>query len=444
MKRVPITLRLTAAFAAATIVVLVGAGWFIYARLRDDFDDSIDATLDARWRAAATLFASSGEIAGFPLEDPEESFIQVIDGSGRMVEQLGQAATPALDGDRAAAVAEPTEFETRLPGIDGTSRILAAPATDEGRRIIVVGQSLGDRDEALRDLIISFALGGPVAVVVAAIAGYGLARSAFASVEMMRATATQLSLTGDGRRLPVPAARDEIRRLATTLNDMIERLEAAFVREQRFVADASHELRTPIAVIRTELESAWRAEPHGNDSRESLRAAIDECDSLSQLADDLLIIARAIDGDLPLSSEPTFVRSLLDEVRTRFVDRAAGHGRAIDLDAADVEVVCDRLRVRQALSNLIDNALRHGRGTITVRADADESSVHIDVIDEGDGFPPDIAAHAFERFARGAAARAIDGAGLGLAIVDTIARAHGGSTRIVGRAPTTVRLSLPR
>ena len=168
--------------------------------------------------------------------------------------------------------------------MDGTTRILAQPATVAGgaEAIAVAGRSLEDRDETLSGLLASFAIGGPLAVLLASLAGYGLATVGLAPVEAMRRRAEEISLERPDD--PAPAAQgahDEVRRLGETLNEMLDRLRASFERERRFVADASHELRTPIAVVKTELETACARSDVGPAARESLVAAVEECDRWS-------------------------------------------------------------------------------------------------------------------------------------------------------------------
>ena len=222
----------------------------------------------------------------------------------------------------------------------------------------------------------------------------------------MRRRAAEVSLSNDDERLPLPAAHDEIRRLGETLNDMLDRLRGSFERERQFVADASHELRTPVAVIKTELEGALRTGDYGPHVREALVAAVEECDHLAQMADDLLIIARAGEGELPVRREAVVVSALFEGVREHFIDRATQHGRAIRIELPrPVEVRADALRLGQALGNLVDNALRYGAGDIVLRARRAPGGVVLEVSDQGPGFAPDIAGRAFERFARGDGAR---------------------------------------
>jgi signal transduction histidine kinase len=260
----------------------------------------------------------------------------------------------------------------------------------------------------------------------------------------MRRRAQEVSLGSGHERLPLPAAHDEIRRLGETLNEMLDRLRGSFERERRFVADASHELRTPLAVIKAELEGMLRGAGPDPQVREALVAALEECDHLAQLAEDLLVVARTGEGELPVRPEPLEVRELLDRVRRRFADRARERGRGIQVDVDDGQLVyADELRLGQALGNLVDNALRYGGGEVVLRSRRAGSGSEVEVSDQGEGFGTDFADRAFERFARGDRARTRSGTGLGLSIVRAIAEAHGGRAELVPGAGATVRIWLP-
>jgi signal transduction histidine kinase len=438
MRRLPIRLRLTAAFAAATLLVLAGTGLFVYLRLKSDLNESVTAALKSR----AAAVASTHDAAAGAVGDPEEAFAQVLDAKGRLVDSANGPRWPVLSQAELhrAAAGKRVLVERYVPGIDGTPRLLARRA---GADVVVVGQSLGDRDETLSGLVTSFAVGGPIAVLVASLLGYGLATAGLRPVEAMRLRARQVSLSGGDDTLPLPAAHDEIRRLGETLNEMLERLRGSFERERRFVADASHELRTPVAVIKTELEGALRSGGSDPAVTAALSAAVEECDHLAQLAEDLLVVARSGDGELPLRRETVDAGELLERVRQRFGDRADRAGRAIRLERGqDVWLDADPLRLQQAVGNLVDNALRHGEGEIVLRSAARNGLVELSVSDAGSGFPAGFEGRAFERFARGDGARTRGGSGLGLAIVKTIAEAHGGSAEIVPGAGATVRISL--
>jgi signal transduction histidine kinase len=282
-------------------------------------------------------------------------------------------------------------------------------------------------DKAIDNLATLLLIGGPVALLLASLAGYWAAGSALRPVEAMRRRAAAISTSGPEERLPVPAAKDELQRLGQTLNEMLGRLEVTLERERRFVDDASHELRTPLALHKTELELALR---HGG-SEEELRAAIasglEEIDRLAQLAEDLLVVARSEEGKLAIALEPLPVTDLFATVSERFRARVSESGRPLVVDGgAGLVVEGDRLRLEQALTNMVDNALRHGGGEVRIWASENGNRIKLHVGDRGAGFPPEFVAQAFERFSRADAARGRGGSGLGLAIVETIAFAHGG------------------
>jgi signal transduction histidine kinase len=310
---------------------------------------------------------------------------------------------------------------------------------------LVVGASLEDRDEALNELLAQLLVVGPLALLLASAAGYFLATAALRPVEEMRREAAEISGDAAGRRLPLPRAPDEIRRLGETLNAMLGRLQDSLARERRFVADASHELRTPLALLQTELELALRRTRTPGELEEALRSARDEVDRLARLAEDLLVLARLDEGRLRLRTSEVPARELLEAVARRFDSRAAAEGRALEVEADPVSFPGDRLRLEQALGNLVDNALRHGRGTVRLAAETHDGEVDLRVADEGPGFADDVLPVAFERFTREDEARGNGASGLGLAIVDAIARAHGGSAQAANQPDggAMVTLALP-
>jgi signal transduction histidine kinase len=434
VSRLPIRLRLTAAFALAMTVVLVATGVVVYGRLRDDLTAAVDGGLTAR---------ADGAEPAAPAGDPEEAFGEILAVDGGVVRRSGRIRGVALDeAERRRAARRVVVTERSVPGIEGTARVRARPGASG--RVIVVGQSLQDRDDALAGLVRAFALGGPLAVLLASGLGYVLAAAGLRPVEAMRRRAAEVSLRDAGERLPLPAARDEVRRLGETLNAMLARLRGALEHERQFVAEASHELRTPIAVVKTELEGALRAGDHGPRTQAGLVAALEEADNLARLAEDLLVLARAGDGELPVRAEPVDVPVLLETVRREASGRAQAAGRGIEVAAtAGLRVEADPLRLRQALGNLVDNALRHGSGAITLEARETTGGVELAVGDEGPGIPPGLSGRAFERFTRGEDARGRDGAGLGLAIVRAVAAAHGGHAGLDPGRPARVVLWLP-
>ncbi len=448
IRRLPVRWRLTLAFALAMAIVLVVVGVFLRASLEDQLDDGVNTSLSARADELAALTAQGGSL-GAPaqrrLSELEDGFAQVLDARGAVAD----ASSPLLDAPlldaaevrRAAAGSVRVDREA-VPGADGPARLLARPAGDDGR-IVVVGASLEDRDEAVAELTGLLLVAGPIALLAASLLGYLLAATALRPVEAMRARAGEISGARSGERLPLPEARDELRRLGQTLNAMLERIDAALARERAFVADAGHELRTPVAILKAEIELALAGDRSPQELRAALASAREETDRLARLADDLLVLARADEGGLPIHPEPVAAADVLEAVAARFAARASAEGRSVEVDAEPgATLVADRLRVEQAVTNLVDNALRHGAGAVVVRARRAGEAIELSVEDAGDGVPPEDAEEVFGRFVRGPSADG-RGAGLGLAIVRAIARAHGGDARLQatpGGAAAVIRL----
>jgi two-component system, OmpR family, sensor kinase len=415
MSRLPIRARLSLVFAAAMALVLAALGTFVYLQVRSSLDEQLAARLHAQADAAA---------AGSPVEG-EESFAQILAADGDVVRGF---ETPLVEPATREYV-----VDREVEGLEeNTYRLLVVPAADG--QTVVVGASLEDRNEAIGSLLAAFLFWAPVALALSTLLGYLLAGALLRPVERMRQRAAEISSDTSGDRLPLPAARDEIFRLGTTLNEMLGRLEAGLARERRFVADASHELRTPLALLRTELELARRRPRSSDELRAALDSAAEEVDRLARLADDLLVLARVDEHGLPLQHESIRIRELFETVATRF-------GKGLEISASDgATLVGDRVRLEQALGNLVDNARRYGAGTIRLEADSSNALVQLRVSDEGPGIPPKLLPHAFDRFTRGDEARERGGAGLGLAIVDAIARAHGGRAYAAG---SSVTIELP-
>jgi signal transduction histidine kinase len=417
-------------------VVLAATGLFLRLRLEHNLDHSINQDLQTRSDALVSLIRTGeirfGEAVRSALRARGTSFAQVLSESGRLFEPRAQeAGEPALSRPEVSQAANHQTFIERsgAPGIGREPvRLLAAPiAFERHRLIVVVGTSLAARNDALRSLTTLLLIGGPVALLLSSLAAYWTVGAALRPVEAMRRRATEISASESEQRLPVPAAQDELRRLGETLNAMLDRLEAALERERAFVDDASHELRTPLALHKSELELALRYGANREELRAAIASAIEEADRLSQLAENLLVLARSDKGVLPVEPEPLEVRELLATVTRRLSDRAREADRPLEVDAPDgLVVAADRLRVEQALTNLVENALRHGDGPVRLWARAEREAVELHVSDAGRGFPPDFLPHAFKRFRRADAARGEGGVGLGLAIVDAVAQAHDG------------------
>jgi two-component system OmpR family sensor kinase len=429
MSFLPIRVRLTLPFAVAMAAVLAALGAFVYARVGSAVLQSTDQALLAH-ATESTLRLDKGR----PLLGDDSDgvgFAQVLNRAGHVVisDPAGTAALIDPSQSRRVAAGDSLRATVSIPGRSGRWRLLAIP--EPGHGTLVVGSSLTVGDESLENLRHELLIASPLALLLAALAGYMLAGAALRPVEEMRRKAGAISAATPGSRLPVPRARDEVSRLAETLNFMLDRLEAAFEHERRFVADASHELRTPLALLRTELELALRHPRSREELEQALRSAAEDADRLSELAADLLLIARSDQRTLPVQPEPLSSAALFTSVADRFAARARELGRKIDVDpTSDVVFDADPRPIEQALANLVENALVHGAGTVTLSARRAEGHVELHVQDEGAGFPPGFAARAFDRFSRADEARPRSGSGLGLAIVRTIAAAHGGSAAV--------------
>lgn len=448
--RWPIRIRLAAGFSAGLLVVLVLAGAFVFIQVRHSLNDAIEISLAARAGDARSIIEGTPsreiDLGGRPVGEEESTFTQILSPGGRLIASTFPASEAVVGPGVLREAADRTAYSepVEVAGLEGPFRTEAFRVQGPyGKRIAVVGVTISDRQETLSLIGKSFAIGGPLALLLASMIGYLLGARALAPVEAMRSRAREITLDRAGDRLPRPAADDELRRLADTLNEMLDRVEHALQRERVFVSDASHELRTPLAILKSEIELALRTGGPREDLESALVSANEEVDHLVLLAEDLLVIARAEQGRLPLKREPVEVGALLDRIATRFEGRLSESGKALSVEATGVGIYeIDRQRVEQAVSNLVENALRHGGEKISLAAKGGDGRLEITVADDGPGFPGGFADQAFERFSQADSGRGGSGTGLGLAIVRAIARAHDGDAVIVGDGSPGARVSL--
>jgi heavy metal sensor kinase len=320
----------------------------------------------------------------------------------------------------------------------------------DGPVVVQAATSLASIDHELAELLTILLLSGPLAVACALGGGYLLARKALAPVDRMVATAEQITSAQLDRRIEVPHADDELGRLARTLNGMIARLERSFEEIRRFTADAAHEFRTPIAVLRNEAEVALRKPRESEHYRRVLEDQLEELERMSRLAEQLLFLCRGDAGLVPRAGEPVGLNGIVEDTvdHMRVVARAKGvtlraHG------LVPCQVKGDEDQLRRLLFNLLDNAVKFtpAGGTVTVEISCIDTTVRVAVSDTGIGIAAEHLPHVFKRFYRvdPARGREVDGTGLGLAIGRSIAEAHGGTIEIestVGRG-TRVTLVLP-
>src|SRR4051794_38403080 len=361
-------------------VLLVALGLFIHLRFKSQLDKTIDEGLKTHADdVAALLVEDRSALRKQPQKalDDEERFAEILGQDGKIVARTTHEPHPPLFSKAALARASagPAYFHSSgVPVFEGPARLLLQPFDLRGRRLLVlVGASLDDRNVAVDNLRTLTLIGGVVALLLASLAGYGMAALSLRPVEAMRRRAAAISAAEPDERLPVPAAQDELARLGETLNEMLARLEAALEKERTFVDDASHELRTPLALLRTELEVALKYERSPEELRAAMSSVVEEVDRLVQLAADLLVLARSGKGRLDLKLQAVDLTDLLETVRERFAARAAKAGRklAIESSPESLTVEGDEPRLEQALTNLVDNAMRHGAGEVRLCACAE-------------------------------------------------------------------------
>lgn len=455
----PLRLRLSLAVTAITLVLVVVGGFMFQRMLRESVDASIDDQLASH---TDSVSAPLREPAGTPSPTELSALVgsqpvaQILDPNGRVMAASGSLASrPLLSRVRTErSQREAISFDSHLgagPHAD-EYRVLATPVPrPDGVWIVAVGSSLEPSDLALHRAETGFVAGATAVVVAVAGGSWLLAGAALRPVERMRREVEQISDDGDARTIAVPETRDELARMAGTLNSILERLHAARDRDRRLVADASHELRTPLAVLTTELELAARPGRTKSELSEAVTHAAIEAQRLARLAQDLLFLARADEAGPQLAHRTLLVRTLLDGAAAAAARRASDAGVDLVVDAPDdLTIDADVDELRRALDNLVDNSLRVApRGSrIVLAAHADPRACTIEVLDEGPGFPPSFLPRAFERFSRPDAKRGPDtgGAGLGLAIVDAIVGRHGGTVSAHNRsgAGACVRFVVPR
>ncbi|WP_196807455.1 HAMP domain-containing sensor histidine kinase [Candidatus Solirubrobacter pratensis] len=439
MRRLPLRVRLVVGFVVAMIVVLVAAGAFVFWRVQFALDHRLDQDLLSQTsdlREAAARQAPAAALASLRDQGREA---QLLTAGGTVL-----ASGPGIAGGRPLLAPEQARRAARGELQTGRGylfskrgrhlRILAVPVGGSGPAAVAAGAvRLDQRDEALRELLAQLTIANALALALASLVGYRLARAALDPVEHYRAQAEEIAQGATGVRLDVPAGpHDEISRLGSTLNAMLDAQERAAERQRQFIDDASHELRTPLSTLSAEIDLALRKPRTAAEYAATLRRLRTGTAQLVELAEALLTLgalgsatpnARDIDARDVLDAAARRARSQLDTHAARTVDVQSPHDLVIHADAALLE---------RALGNLVDNAVRYGTGTITLtaaRADITPAAV-LSVHDEGAGMRPGFLRHAAERFRQDKSSRTGAGAGLGLSLVDAIATAHGGQLRI--------------
>lgn len=440
MTRLALRARLTVVFATVMALVLLVVGGGVFLVTKQNIDRSIAQSLRAR-EGALREFAAHPPRHANSLIPPGERYAQLQRLDGSVIEGLPPAERPMLRPRQLrSALQRPRIFEQpeRVRYLAGATRVNGHPA------IAVAATSLAQHEQALEGLTASLAIGGVLALVSGALIAYAVAAGALRPIEAMRRRAASISDATTEGRLPVPPVDDEVRRLAQTLNAMLDRLASSAAVERRLIANASHELRTPLAALQADLELALRPGVAASELRGTVGRALEDAARLSALSDGLLDLSHQEERhDRRL--ETVSVAALFEQV-ARALDRvAAAEGREINVRPTTVSVQGDPDELLRALMNLVQNALLHGKGAVSLSAAETGNSVVIKVDDEGE-LAPQAAEIAFERFARGPEAAGRPGAGLGLPLVRAIARQHGGDATVEnfdGGVRATIHLPKP-
>lgn len=438
--------RLTVLSALGAALVLPLGVLYLHGDLGDALDDAVTAELRVRADDVAAEL-----IAGFDPVLGEGLVTQVLAADGSVLD--GAGSDPLLAADELPSQLDAEVVVDRpVPGIGADARVLGRSVNVDGtgRRYVLVAGSTAPIARAQDRVAVVLGVVGPVLVVLIAATAWMLTRAALRPVRRMTRRAATLSLEEPRSRLPLPPGRDEIAELGQTLNVMLDRIEETVAHERAFVDDASHELRTPIAVLRGELELARLDLAEGRDPAESIRAidsALEETDRLARVAEHLLVLARADAGRLTDGQE----RVPLMAATARVVDRLDLGDLDLQVTGVEAHVMADPDLVNQMITNLVANAARFAASTVRVEIRTEATTVVLSVADDGPGFAPDLLDSALDRFSRAEPSRtrtsAGSGAGLGLSIVAAIADALDGRVSLSNGGPlggACIELRLPR
>nr|WP_272917579.1 HAMP domain-containing sensor histidine kinase [Nocardioides flavescens] len=433
----PLRIRLVAGFAVAMLVLLTAAGAFVYWRVQYALDRGLDTELAAATGVIAPLVGADGQVTSTERATATGAGWQVLDRAGTVLDSGGPAPSTSLVSraalDRVGASGVRTlDVGSFLPVADEPYRVrvTALPSTGErAAAYLLVGVRRDHRDEALRELLLQLSLAGLGALLVACVVGDVLARLALRPVERYRRRAAEISAGASGVRLDVPASRDdEVTRLGHTLNEMLGALEQSLDRERQFVNDASHELRTPLTLLKSRIQLTRRR----TRSVEEHERALDELEvdvtRLADLAEQLLALSRRP----PETEASTDVVATTREVVDGWL--AAHPEQAADLHlvpaTAEAHAVVEASALGRIVTNLLANAVTHGRPPVTIRVRREAAHVVLEVADHGEGMDPELLAQATRRFSRAPEARSRPGAGLGLSIVEAQVATSGGELRL--------------
>jgi signal transduction histidine kinase len=420
-----VRVRTTAGAVVVVGVALLVAAITMVVMLRRSLTANVSTAARARADAVADLVEGGTSGRSVRVGDREDEFVQVLDSQGKVVKY-----SPNVEGKAALLRLAPGETGRleRIPNVDDDQFLVVATSagTPQGNVTVMVGRTLESVTESSQVVVGLLATGFPLLLIVVAATAWRVVGRALAPVDAIRTEVDAISTAELHRRVPDPPGRDEIARLATTMNEMLARLEEGHDRQRRFVSDASHELRSPVATIRQHAEVAL-AHPKQSSMEELAEVVLEEDVRLQRLVEDLLLLTRMDERTVHLRRRPVDLDDILLEEAQRLRSTTALRIRTGGVSAGRVSG--DSAQLEKLVRNVTENAARHARSTVELSLTEADGEVLLRVDDDGKGIPQPERKRVFERFVRLDEARARDsgGSGLGLAIVAEIAAAHGGS-----------------
>lgn len=461
--RQSLRLRLAVSFTLIAGAILLAFLPLVYSLIKNQMSRDMDRQLRIDWALIEAHLEDDGgggirwrksspatpESAGYA-----ESWFDVWDGNKNLLKHWPDHGAEAQQPPDPAK--ENAAGFHSVPLNDGRpARTFQEPVTIDGRAVTLrVFRDESFHRATLRRILAGLALGMPVAVLLAGLAGYAMSGRALRPVAEMAAAARRITSDTLGSRLPNPNPHDELGQLASVFNDTLQRLESSFDALKRFTSDASHELRTPLTALRSTGEVALRGERSNGELRETIGSMLEEAQRLNDLTDTLLLLARAESGRMPLHRETIVLEELIRETCEKLEVLATEKNQRIEITAATgTSIEADRVLLRQAITNLLHNAIRHSPPETTIRVSSFAQGNHaiIEIADQGPGIPPEHRDKIFERFYRidkaRARARTDGGAGLGLALAKLFVEQNGGEIRLAneqGRGSRfTIHIPMP-
>jgi heavy metal sensor kinase len=449
-----VRVRLTLWYVGVMLLVLGVYAGAVYAVVRNNSSQRLDDRLrdDFDWASDMLAQRPDGSIAPYDETGEGDSpWLQVYGLNGQLLYKTPEARrNPVPSSDALAKEAD--ERIVTIPSVSPPYRVMSGSARIGGRPVVVqVARSEASIIQDQRQLMYILLLGLPAAVALAGIGGYALAFRALAPVDRMVERARSINAEQLNARLPVDNPADELGRLATVFNETFARLESSFERMRRFTADASHELRTPLTAIRSVGEVGLRGRRDEAAYREIIGSMLEEVDRLALLVDRLLMLSRADTGEAKLSMDVVDVRALAEEVAEQLGVLAEEKQQSVQVRFETApRWIGDRIVLRQALLNLVDNAIKYtpAGGSIEILVAQGAEGTTIEVSDTGPGIPPELQSRIFDRFYRVDRARSREngGTGLGLAIAKWAVEVNGGHLTLesAGGAGSRFRITLPQ